>query len=69
MSKQINWQRVLHYADIFLAAFAMSLLFNQQDILGAHGLNAAKSVAFAAAVAGAKAVLEAYRKAHPKPVK
>lgn len=58
----LNKGRVLHYADIFLAAFAASLLYNKQHLLDAHGLNAAKSVAFAASVAGAKAVIEAYRK-------
>lgn len=61
--KQIlNRGRLLHYADIFLAAFGLQLLYNQQQILGAHGLNALKSVAFAACVVGGKAVIEAYRK-------
>ena len=60
----LNRGRLLHYADIFLAAFGMALLYNQQDLLGAHGLNAIKSIVFAACVAGGKAVLEAYRKSH-----
>jgi hypothetical protein len=58
--------RVMHYVDIFLAAFGMALLYNQQDLLGAHGLNAVKSVVFAASVAGGKAVFEAFRKSTPK---
>lgn len=62
LAATLNRGRLLHYSDIFAAAFAMSLLYNQQHILDAHGLNAVKSLAFAAAVAGGKAVLEAYRK-------
>jgi len=62
MTTLLNKGRVLHYTDIFLAAFAVSLLYNKQHLLDAHGLNAVKSVAFAASVAGGKAVFEAYRK-------
>lgn len=62
MKKAINKGRILHYADIFIAAFGMALLYNKEDFLGAHGLNAVKSLAFAASVAGGKAVIEAYRK-------
>jgi hypothetical protein len=60
-----NRARVMHYVDIFLAAFGMALLYNQQDLLGAHGLNAVKSAVFAASVAGGKAAFEAFRKSTP----
>lgn len=62
-----NRPRVVHYADIFFAASAVDLGANQQHILGAHGLNAIKSVAAGAAVVGVKAVIEAYRKSVPSP--
>lgn len=61
----VNRGRVAHYVDIFVAAFAMALLYNKENLLGEHGLNALKSVAFAACVAGGKAVFEAYRKSVP----
>jgi hypothetical protein len=62
----VNKPRVMHYIEIFAAAFAMAVYYNRADILGAHGLNVLGSVVFAACVAGAKAVLEAYRKSSPK---
>lgn len=57
-----NRPRVMHYADIFLAAFAVELVYERDQILGAHGLNALGCLAAAASVAGGKAVIEAYRK-------
>lgn len=55
--------RVLHYVEIFAAAFLVSAGGNADHLLGAHGLNAVKALAYGAAAAGAKAVLEAWRKA------
>lgn len=55
-------ERLIHYADVFVAAFVVDLGANQQHILGAHGLNAVKSLLAGAAVVGGKAVIEAYRK-------
>lgn len=63
--KLLNRPRVLHYVDIFVAAFAAALLFNKQHLLDAHGLNAVKAVVEASMVTGGKAVLEAYRKSLP----
>lgn len=60
----LNKGRLLHYLDIFIAASVVDLGANQQHILGAHGLNAAKSIAAGAAIAGVKALIEAYRKAN-----
>lgn len=61
----LNRPRVMHYLDIFLAAFGVALLFNKQHLLDAHGLNAVKATIEAAAVTGGKAVFEAYRKSTP----
>lgn len=58
----VNKPRVMHYIDIFLAATATALYWNRDKLLGAHGLNVVGSLVFGAAVAGAKAVVEAYRK-------
>lgn len=58
----VNKPRVMHYADIFLAAFGTALYWNRDRLLGAHGLNIVGSLVFAGAVAGGKAVIEAYRK-------
>jgi hypothetical protein len=58
----LNRGRLLHYADIFIAAFVVDLGENQQHILGAHGVNAWKALLQGAAVIGGKAVIEAYRK-------
>lgn len=63
----MNKPRVMHYADIFVGAFAVELAFEREQILGAHGLNALGCVAIAAATAGAKAVVEAYRKSFTPP--
>lgn len=60
-----NRPRVVHYADIFLAAFGVELVYEREQILGAHGLNALGSLALAASVVGVKAVIEAYRKSVP----
>lgn len=57
--------RILHYLDIFLAAFVIELGSNDLHLLGAHGLDAWKAAAVAAAIAGGKAVFEAYRKSNP----
>lgn len=57
--------RILHYLDIFLAAFVIELGSNDLHLLGAHGLDAWKAAAIAAAIAGGKAVFEAYRKSLP----
>lgn len=61
----VNRPRIMHYVDIFLAAFGVALLFNKQHILDAHGLNALKAIIEACAVTGAKATFEAYRKSLP----
>jgi hypothetical protein len=63
----LNKPRVMHYLDIFVAAFAVELGFERDRILGAHGLNALGCVGVAAAVAGGKAVIEAYRKSFTPP--
>ncbi len=57
--------RVVHYIDIFLAATGTALYWNRDKLLGAHGLNIVGSLVFGAAVAGLKAVIEAYRKSVP----
>lgn len=58
----VNRPRVMHYADIFLAGTLTALWVNRDQLLGAHGLNLVGSIAFGALVAGAKAVIEAFRK-------
>lgn len=58
--------RVVHYLDIFLAGTGTALWFERDRLLGAHGLNALGCLVFGAAVTGAKAVLEAYRKSVPR---
>lgn len=63
----ITRSRAMHYLDIFLAAFVVALAANSDHILGAHGLNAWKSVVEACAVVAGKAVVEAYRKGTPTP--
>lgn len=64
----LNRPRVVHYLDIFLAGTVTALYFERDRLLGAHGLNAVGCLVFGAAVAGGKAVLEAYRKSvGPKP--
>lgn len=57
--------RILHYLDIFLAAFVVELGSNDLHLLGAHGLDAWKAAVIAAAIAGGKAAFEAYRKSLP----
>jgi hypothetical protein len=59
--------RMMHYVDIFVAGSLVDLGANQQHVLGAHGMNAWKSLAAGAAIAGAKAVLEALRKTRSAP--
>lgn len=59
--------RVIHYFEIFVGASVVYAGANYDHILGAHGLDAAKSLAVGAAAAGAKAVLEAWRKATRPP--
>jgi hypothetical protein len=54
--------RVMHYADIFIAATGTALWWNRYQLLNAHGLNIVGSIAFGASVAGGKAVVEAFRK-------
>lgn len=67
MKKLPTRARVLHYLDVFVAAFIVSLGANKEHVLDAHGLNAWKSLLLAAAVVGGKAVIEAYRKSTPAP--
>lgn len=67
IARILNRPRVLHYVDIFLAGFAVSLAANKDHLLGAHGLGVWKSLAAGAAIAGAKAVIETYRKSTPLP--
>lgn len=64
-----NRPRVMHYADIFVAGTGTALYFERDKILGAHGLNAVGCLVFGAAVAGGKAVIEAYRKSVPSATK
>jgi hypothetical protein len=66
LKQLVTRNRVIHYTDVFLSAFGMSLLVNKEHILGAHGLNAWKSLILAALVAGGKATIEAYRNAKGK---
>jgi hypothetical protein len=61
----LNRPRVVHYLDIFVAGTGTALYFERDKILGAHGLNAVGCLVFGAAVAGGKAVIEAYRKSVP----
>lgn len=63
--KLMPQSRLMHYLDMFIAAFVVALGANEQHILDAHGLNAWKSVVEAAAVVAGKAVIEAYRKNTP----
>lgn len=63
----LNPGRLMHYADIFVAASFVFAVGNYTHLLGAHGVDAYKSFAFAALAAGGKAVIEMYRKAHAKP--
>lgn len=60
-----NRGRVLHYVDIFAAAFGMALWYDRAHLLDAHGLNAVGCVIFGACVVGAKALLEVFRKSTP----
>jgi hypothetical protein len=53
--------KVVHYAEIFGVAFGITLLFNAENLLNAHGLSAVKSAAVAAVVAGAKAGIDALK--------
>lgn len=57
--------RILHYLDVFVVAFVLSLGANKEHVLGAHGWNAWKALLFAAGTVGGKAVLEAWRKSSP----
>jgi hypothetical protein len=54
-------KRVLHYVEIFGAAFAVTILVNGEGILNAHGLSAIKSAAVAALIAAVKAGWDAVR--------
>jgi len=54
-------RKLLHYVEIFAAAFGMAAIFNVQNVLAASGLDAAKAAVFALVVAAAKAGLEAVR--------
>jgi hypothetical protein len=62
----VTRKRLVHYGDVFIAAFVVDLGANQQHILGAHGLNALGSLAMGAAIVGGKAVIEVYRNSAPK---
>lgn len=54
-------RRFAHYADTFLAAFAIALVVNADHVLDAHGLDALKSAGVAALITAAKAGIEAVR--------
>lgn len=54
-----TWRRLEHYAAIFAAAFAVTLVANAQHIMDAHGLDALKAAAVAAVVASLKAGYDA----------
>lgn len=63
--KILTRTRLLHYLDVFVAAFVLALGANKEHVLGAHGWNAWKALLFSAALVGGKAVLEAWRKSSP----
>lgn len=52
-------KKLLGYAEIFGAAFAVTALVNVENLFNAHGLNALKAAAVAALVAAAKAGYDA----------
>lgn len=61
-----NRGRVMHYLEVFVAAFAVTIAANGQHLLGERGAGVWKSAVIAALIAGGKAVLEAYRKSAAK---
>lgn len=67
LRRLVTKSRVLHYLDVFVAAFVVALGANKEHILGAHGYDAWKAIVEAAAIVGGKAVIEAYRKSTPAP--
>jgi len=54
-------KKLIHYGEIFAAAFAVTALANVDNLLNAHGLDAWKSAVVALAIAGAKAGLDAVK--------
>ena len=56
-------KKLIHYCEIFGAAFAVTALANADHLFAAHGLNALKSAAVAVLIAGAKAGYDAVKSA------
>lgn len=54
-------KKLIHYAEIFGAAFAVTALVNADHLLAAHGLDALKSAAVGLVVAAAKAGVDALK--------
>lgn len=60
MTPQLK-ERLLRYLLVFAAAFATTELANADNILNAHGLDAVKSAAIAAIIAGLIAGVDAVK--------